>query len=152
MNDARAALETTFAAVLETQAFIFADPAAGPVPAPAGDIGSATIAFAGDVAGELAIFAPCHFCCAVAANMRGLEPDEDCAPAHAEDALREVLNVTCGNLVTALAGPAGQVNLSVPVFRVADTARWDACAARPGTVAFQADDWPVLLELSLADR
>ena len=53
----------------------------------------------------------------LAANLLAVEPDEDAARAGAGDALREFLNVLCGQLVTSWHGPRGIYNLSIPTVR-----------------------------------
>lgn len=50
----------------------------------------------------------------LAANLLGLEPGEGTVQVGAEDALREFLNVLCGQLVTTWYGTQDVFNLSIP--------------------------------------
>jgi hypothetical protein len=54
----------------------------------------------------------------LANNMLGLECDQD-SPTYAQqiDALKEMLNVACGNLLPELAGTQAVFNLSAPQFQ-----------------------------------
>jgi hypothetical protein len=53
----------------------------------------------------------------VAANLLAIEPHEGEAQSGAEDALREFMNVLCGQLVTAWHDSRGIYDLSIPTVR-----------------------------------
>ncbi len=86
-------------------------------PPEAADTTAASISFAGPFEGTLALSASNELLPAIAANMLGLDLDEWRPAAHygggdpevpwqdvQRDAFKELLNVTCGNLLPALAG------------------------------------------------
>ncbi len=86
--------------------------------------------FSGPVSGYLLVTAPRRMLPALASNMLGLEPDEidECAGV---DALKELGNVICGNLLPALAGPE-------PVFRMSPPRPCDAPAPPDGAAPVRA--------------
>jgi CheY-specific phosphatase CheX len=69
----------------------------------------------GPHAGALRCWCTRPFATALAANLLGIEADEEDARAAAEDALREFMNVLCGQLVTAWYGTTATYNLTIPI-------------------------------------
>lgn len=74
----------------------------------------AEVRYYGQAAGTLRCWCTRSFATQLAANLLGIEPGEGQALAAAEDALREYMNVLCGQLVTAWHGTASVFNLSIP--------------------------------------
>jgi hypothetical protein len=64
----------------------------------------------GPHAGALRCWCTRPFATALAANLLGIEADQEDARAAAEDALREFMNVLCGQLVTAWYGTTPRTN------------------------------------------
>lgn len=145
-NTARALAEAArvFREVLERQAFLFAEPGEEGSPGPAEAEGVVlSLAFSGPVRGRLDLSLPRGLAVEIAANVLGTEPDDPEAGARAVDACRELLNVTCGNLVTALWGEGPVFDLAIP--ETLSASDWDAAA--PGTIPFLVEDHPLLLRL-----
>jgi chemotaxis protein CheY-P-specific phosphatase CheC len=92
---------------------------------------------------------PRPLCGVVAANMLGLEPDDDEAARVQDDAVKELLNVTCGNVLTRLAGPEAVFNLSVPTTRELPVAEWQALLQSIESVGFIVEEQPALLRLTI---
>jgi CheY-specific phosphatase CheX len=137
--------------VLETQAFMFADEC------PAGDLETesasflhASMTFEGPVRGRIGVMAPVEFCVALAASMLGVEPEEGAAAEGAADALKELLNVVCGQVLTTLHGADPVFRLSIPAAEEADRTGWDAARSREGTIGFLVDESPAIAYLAPA--
>lgn len=150
-------LREVFARVLEDYAYLFADgdeapPAGGAPPAADGQYLSAEMGFEGPLEGRLSMAAPQGFARQVAANVLGLEVDELPGENSAFDAVKELLNVTCGNLLTALAGDEPVFDLTVPQVRPLAEAQWRAARMKPGGIEVVADQWPVVLRLAVAPK
>ncbi len=144
-------LTRVFTEVLEQLAFMFVEPAdADDAPAPPDPV-SARMSFRGPCAGTVTLAVPREMAPVLAANVLGLDPDDDLGVQAARDALKELLNVTCGNLLTAIAGDEPIFDLTVPEVADTTTEAWAELAARPGTVYCLADDFPVLLSLEIAE-
>jgi hypothetical protein len=107
----------------------------------------AQVQFTGPFSGSLSIVAPESLCVQIKANMIGANLEEGISSKRPYDALGELLNVTCGHLLTALAGEDPVFNLTPPETMAADHARWDAVKRLPDTAALLLDDIPVLLHL-----
>ena len=72
------------------------------------------VTFGGPHQGEILLAANSAVLPELAANMLGLD-DEDAPPLeHQEDALREALNVICGNLLPKIGGVEAVFNISTP--------------------------------------
>ena len=108
----------------------------------------AMMSFTGAMSGKLGLVVPKEMCPEIAANVLGMDPDDELVAAQAIDALKEVLNVVCGNVLTALAGERAMFDLSVPEISTLNAAEWTTTLHEPQTWAFLVDDIPVLLELS----
>ncbi len=78
----------------------------------------ATITYRGPACGTLRLQCTREFASQLAANLLGVDPTEKLAAAKAEDSLKELLNVTCGQLVTTLHGTRPVFDLSIPQVRL----------------------------------
>lgn len=110
-------LTTVFSDVLSDLAFMFTDDEPAE-PSPGSIWLEGTIRYRGPVSGTLTLVCPLEFCRMLAANLLGLDADEPEAEARAPDALRELLNVVCGQYVTAAFGHDKVFDLSIPEARV----------------------------------
>jgi len=114
-NELTDALALVAARVFEDAAFVFTDrPAEGDLPAEGmWEAGGAAVSFTGTPSGTLHLWAADGFARAAAANMLGL--DEAAGPVDSgADALRELLNIIAGNLLTELYGTEPLFNLGIP--------------------------------------
>lgn len=135
--------------VLEQFAFMFASPITSDrVKLHALPMWRAEIHFAGPFSGHLSLCASGPFCMLLATNVLGMEVDE-LSPEHARDALKELTNITCGELLAALAGKKHVFDLSVPVIEKIDAAAVKSDLALPGTVSVLIDDEPLFLSVGL---
>jgi len=72
------------------------------------------ISYEGPAKGALCCWCSRDFAIQLTANLLGIEPDESDARSGARDALREFMNILCGQLVTAWYGTDSVFNLSIP--------------------------------------
>ncbi len=84
-------------------------------------------------------------CPEIAANVLGLEPDDEFVRERPGDSLKELLNVTCGNLLPALAGEEPVFDLTVPELRVITETEWESILNAPEAQQFIVDDYPVVI-------
>jgi len=110
-------LDNVCKSVLEELAFLFCDSndATGFDMSQIVDAHQVSMNFMGPTSGRLEVVAGQDLCLVIAANMLGVEPDEDDAATHAIDALKEALNVVCGRFLTEAYGEEAIFNLSAPV-------------------------------------
>jgi len=80
-------------------------------PPEAADSTAASISFAGPFEGTLALSASNELLPAIAANMLGLDFGQVPSQEIQRDALKELLNVTCGNLLSEVAGEEAIFNV-----------------------------------------
>ncbi|HUW81808.1 MAG TPA: chemotaxis protein CheX [Phycisphaerae bacterium] len=138
-----------FCEVMEKLAFMFGEPADKQRSAPPESAYIQTkMTYTGQTSGMLALTVPASLCPQIAANVLGIDPDDDRAVASSLDALKEVLNVTCGHVLTALAGETPVFDLSVPGTSTLDAGQWTDLLERPDTVALSVDDNVVLLQFA----
>lgn len=137
-----------FRDVLEKLAFMFVeqvekeDVEKGP-----GNYVAAKMGFTRDLTGSLAMAVPAAMCPIIAANVLGLDEGEDQVMKEALDALKELLNVACGNILTAIAGESAIMDLSVPKVSKLNDESYQEFLEDPDTLAFETDDGTVLLQL-----
>jgi chemotaxis protein CheY-P-specific phosphatase CheC len=154
MNSQReGAVKKVFCEMLEKCAFIFAETAAkDEIDDVAGEYVCVAMSFSGAWRGTMQLALPRPLCAVIAANMLGLEPDDEEAAQAQDDAVKELLNVTCGNVLTTLAGTEAVFSLSAPKTQVLPAAEWKALLQSPESVGFTVEEQPALLRLTIDDE
>ena len=106
-------LTTVLSEVLANLAFMFTDDeSAEPSP---GDVWlETTISYRGPAQGTLKFRCPKDFSHLLAANLLGVDPQNENAESKGEDAAREFMNILCGQLITSLHGAEEVFDLSIP--------------------------------------
>ncbi len=127
---------------LEEAAFVFVAPTERPAEAPA-DVAVSLKWSSSELSGKLVLVGERDFVAYVAANLLGMEPEDEAAVAAGPDALKEVLNILAGIYLEERTG--GEGFLSIPVqegWSVEERAAMRARAAH--VVLLEADDqWVV---------
>ncbi len=115
LQQQRPTLTAIFSDVLANLAFMFIDESqAEPPPGPWLET---SIQYQGAVRGRLSLCCPREFSETLAANLLGVDSMELEGAGPAEDAIRELLNVVCGQFVTARYGTETVFHLSIPEVR-----------------------------------
>ena len=122
MQEQKAAtLTTIFFDVLADLAFMFTDDDEA-APSPAETWLETTINYNGTSVGNLTFRCSRAFTVQLAANLLGIDVAEVDDDAKADDAVKEFMNIVCGQLITALHGTDDVFNLSIPKIRFLDEA------------------------------
>ncbi len=148
----REMLTEVFCEVIENLAFMFGEAAEeGELEDSAGGYVLAAMSFSGPMSGRIELAVPREMRAEIAANVLGIDLDDELATSSADDALKELLNVTCGQVLTHLAGEEPVFDLGVP--EVSDLAEdgWKAMSKAPGAAAVQLDEGPTLLRLVIGE-
>lgn len=137
-----------FTHVIEQTAFMFGEPAPRDTLAIIGaGFVQAAMSFRGPMQGTLLLAVPRSACLEITGNVLGMEVDDPFVAERATDSLKEILNVTCGHILTELAGEAPVFDLSIPEVKDLDDTAAQLFLDDPHTLAFQADDCPMLVQL-----
>ncbi len=108
-----ATLATIFSEVLANLAFMFTEEE--PADPEAGDLWFETaISYEGPSRGTLRLRCSSAFTVKLAANLLGVDVEESQAENQAEDAVKEFMNILCGQFVTAVHGTVDIYNLTIP--------------------------------------
>jgi CheY-specific phosphatase CheX len=108
-----AVLTTIFSEVLANLAFMFTDE--DQVELSAADSWLETvISYQGPTNGTLRFRCTNDFSVLLAANLLGIDSQDPEAEAQARDAVKEFMNIVCGQLVTAVHGSEDIFNLTIP--------------------------------------
>ena len=143
-------LETVISNVLQELAFMFADPGTDEdAIAPQEACLKAKISFQGPLCGDLGLVFPQSLCFEMIANILGLEPEDISEPGDAEDALKELLNIVCGQFLTSAFGSGLVFDLSIPTVEHLDSVAWDQQQQAPDTTVLLVEDEPVLFDLAM---
>ena len=148
-KDITSVLAETISGVLEVQAFMVAEvcePAE--VEEPVDACLSTSISFNGPISGTLGLIFSGELCVELAANVLGLEAEE-IESDDAADALKELINVVCGQFLTSFYGSDTVFKLSIPQVEETDLGIWQACREDPDAVCLNVDYSPVLAYMSL---
>ena len=108
----------------------------------------ARMAFVGPVRGTIGLAASRAACLHFAHAAMGTNGDEAADDALGIDALRELVNVLCGNLLVELAGDDAVFEVSVPVVNNLTSSSWGTMADQKSTLAFAVDEHTVLLQIT----
>ena len=111
-----AALTTVFSDVLGNLAFMFSDGDQAD-PSSAATWLETTIGYHGPSSGTLRLQCTSEFGVLLAANLLGIDPEDDDAESKAQDAVKEFMNIVCGQFVTAAHGTNDVFDLTIPATR-----------------------------------
>ena len=137
----------SFTDVIEKMAFMFVEEAEEDETDADGAL-KAEMQFSGAHSGFLVIAISHETADELASNVLGVDPDDENIEELRNDALRELLNVTCGNLLTAHYGEEPVFDLSVPHVEAINAAAWNKLVNAPGTIALLVDDNPAAIQFN----
>ena len=142
-----------FTDVLGKLAFMFAEPAEDGASNDASKDGlQAEVTFSGSLHGRMSVAVPREWCSELAANILGVDEDDDAALANAADALKELVNVSCGHVLTAVAGEKLMFELSPPMINELSEDEWSRLRADSETIPMLIDEVsPVLLQFDVTE-
>ena len=150
MDEAQAVLAEVLSEVLGSFAFSFGEVVEpGECPQPDEPALHATMSVSGGVRASVGLAAPVTLCGEFAANVLGVETVDEAAEAHASDALRELLNITCGRFLTSLYGEEPVFDLGPPRAKELDAAGWADLAGEAEVLAFLVEEKPLLAHVRL---
>jgi CheY-specific phosphatase CheX len=115
----KATLTTVFSDVLANLAFMFSDGSQAE-PLPGTRWLETSIAYRGPVVGTLTFHCTTEFGELLAANLLGVDAADHAARARTQDAVKEFMNIVCGQFITALHGTEHIFDLSIPQTRELD--------------------------------
>ncbi|OQX27937.1 MAG: hypothetical protein BWK80_02820 [Desulfobacteraceae bacterium IS3] len=121
--------------VLEKLAFIFSFPEEEREPMDYSDAVIARVSFTGPFKGTLTMAVSAEVIPEIAGNMLGLEDNFDSTKEQQGDALKELINVICGNLLPVIAGKQTVFNVEAPGIIAADEITVSGNAPGPPSVA-----------------
>jgi hypothetical protein len=138
---------------METMAFTtptLADPAL----LPSSDSLQVKMPFTGPICGTVEMVASEKVGIGLAANILATTPEDPAAKRHAKDALKELLNVTCGLILPKLVpkeSDATSFRMTLPELAVFDSqAQWPAFAAAPDTCILDVEGSLIALRVNCA--
>jgi len=105
-----------------------------------------SMSFKGDKIGSVDMIVPVEISASLAYNILGIDEDEELPPDSPIDALRELLNTICGQLMTALFGDQPVFDLSVPETKTISLEEWNELVESEEYLALNIEDEPVLIK------
>jgi CheY-specific phosphatase CheX len=151
-TEQRELLLQTVADVLERFSFMFSDPEELGADQWKGEYLHSTITFDGPSQGALTITAPEPLCRDIAGNTLGEMDTDDISAETCEDALKEMLNIICGEFVAELYGTKVLVNLTVPSMTRIDKGKWLELSAGEDNMKLMVEGNQLLVSLLIADE
>lgn len=145
-------IRTVFSQILERLVYIFAEDAGeDELFSRKSEFLRVRMHFSGARRGEIILSVDPDLCQEVAANMLGAERDDVQVKDLNRDALKEVLNVLCGRILTEIGGREPLFKLSIPVIDTISQKEWNEIVHQSGAVGFLVEDYPVLLQFVVTD-
>jgi chemotaxis protein CheY-P-specific phosphatase CheC len=114
---------------LEKLAFIFAMPEEDDIAPEEGETVDVAINFTGPFSGSMLILYPQSDLNELAANMLGLDDEDEIAGDQKLDALKETINIVCGNVLPAIGGKEAVFDIDPPIIIETPGARPDIAGA-----------------------
>lgn len=108
----------------------------------------AEMKFSGSQSGLAVLAAQSELCAEIAENMLGIDPD-DVNQSSLEDALREILNMTCGQYLTSRWGDELIFDLTVPGVAGIDSEQWSDLAQDKLSVVIDAEGYQMVAAVYL---
>lgn len=99
---------------LQKLAFLFAAPLEGPAPEDTRELATVRVRFSGPVCGGMQLGLSRPVLAELAGNMLGADDASALSADEQYDALRELINVICGNLVPMIGGGTAEFNIQTP--------------------------------------
>jgi len=138
--------------VLEDMAFIFTDQLAeDELSADPGESLAVEMSFLGPQRGTVTLAAQFALCVELAVNMLGSERDDVSRPM-ASDALKEILNMACGQFLVDKFGSRPVFNLTVPEVKAIGPAEWSALLDCSGSRLLKADEWQMVTNIRMQEK
>jgi len=110
---------------LERLAFLFASPAPETEAAAGSPLETVRVDFTGHFTGGMELALSASVLAELAGNMLGAGEGTTLSTDEQRDALRELANVVCGNMLPAIAGGEHEFNIHTPYLASADGPEWD---------------------------
>lgn len=109
----------------------------------------ATMGFKGTIQGSVSIVVPATISTTLAANILGLDDDQEVYAETAIDALKELLNTITGRLMTEIFGDDAVIDLTIPVTEQLSHADWESLVESDEYLAIDIDENPVLITMQM---
>ena len=106
---------------LEKLAFLFAAPLEGPAPEDTQELATVRVRFSGPLSGGMQLSLSQPVLSELAGNMLGADDGAALTTDEQHDALRELINVICGNLLPLIGGNSAEFNIQTPFIPAAGT-------------------------------
>lgn len=107
-----------------------------------------SMSFKGFQSGHIEMAIPERMSHLVAANILGIEDDEMIKQS-AADAVRELLNIYCGQMLTTIFSCEDIFDLSVPEVKEINPEEWNILADNSDTIGVKIEEFPFLVKLTL---
>ena len=150
-NEYRTILTEVFCDTLLQYAFLFGDECPkDELSVDNADCLKITAGFSGERSGELGIVASTDLCAILTSNVLGEDPDGyEELDENTSDALEELINVVCGQFLTAAFGEDLIIDMSPPIAARMDIAEWNSLVDDEKTISFMIEDVPALVYVSV---
>jgi hypothetical protein len=136
----------TLVEALATMAFVPLMPIEGETPVPT-DPRHVKIDFTAPNPGSIELVAPIGLGLLLAANILGTDTSDPEAAARGDDALRELVNVTCGTLLRHFATHGQMPRMGLPASAPFDAEQWESYIAQPDVHVLDADGHVIAIRL-----
>ena len=148
-NDRKELLVRVLEVVLEQLAFMFGEAVTKEEMITEGEkYLHATMSYKGLQSGSLGVAIPAEMSVVLAANILGIDEGEEVASEKSIDALKELLNIFCGQMLTTVYGEEPVFDLSVPEVKEIDKEGWEELLDLPDAIAMMVEDVPLIAHAS----
>ncbi len=109
----------------------------------------AQVSFYGHKSGVLGVITQKNLCFEMAANVLGIETEDENSNDEAKDTLEELINIVCGQFLTSAFGVEPIFNLFPPLVKELSEDDWWKYVSDDNTIGFVIEDAPAIIYMQI---
>lgn len=109
----------------------------------------ATMIFKGKASGTLGVAIPYEMGVVLTSNILGMEEGDKIVDERPVDAIREFINIVCGQFLTKVFGEGPVFDLTIPEVESLERGGWEELRTRQETIGMIIEELPLLAYISL---
>jgi len=140
--------------IMERTAFLFPEPVENPDDANFGNFQQvmATLKYSGEQDGEITLIVPVDLGIELAMNLLGEDVDESDPGDKPYDAIKEILNIIAGQILTDTYGEKAVFNLTAPQSVNLDHETFNAIVEKKDYALSLSDDYPIIIKMKVKEE
>jgi CheY-specific phosphatase CheX len=112
----------------------------------------ATLSYSGDGEGDIALIVPVEMCIELAMNLLGEDIDPEDPGEKPQDAVKEILNIIAGQLLTEVFGETAVFNLTPPIAKNLESEELAEIIEKKDYAMAISDEYPIITIMKVKEK